>query len=293
MRYQVRHATTLEYAAPVASARFNLRLSPAPCLGQTIGARRLVLSPEPDLRIEKSGPYCVNTTHIGFSRPIRRLDLESSFDVDIAAPNLPGSTPDIAALRAEALAERDISAVSPAPYLFASRIAIMDKDIAEWGSAFLSADQEVLAGARALNSAIHREFAYLPGATDSRTGPHEAFRLRKGVCQDFAHVMISALRANGIPAAYVSGYLRTEPPPGQKRLIGADAMHAWVKVWCGSSARWIGFDPTNDCLVREDHIQIGMGRDYADVAPIDGTFIGSAPQSMKVAVDVLPSEVAC
>jgi transglutaminase-like putative cysteine protease len=99
-------------------------------------------------------------------------------------------------------------------------------------------------------------------------------------------VIIIALRSLGIPTAYVSGYLRTLPPPGRARLIGADAMHAWVNVWCGRALGWIGFDPTNNCRAGTDHIPIGMGRDYADVAPLDGTFIGSAPQSMSTAVDV-------
>ena len=100
--------------------------------------------------------------------------------------------------------------------------------------------------------------------------------------------MIAALCAHGIPTAYASGYLRTVPPPGRPRLIGADAMHAWVNMWCGSEAGWIGIDPTNDCMVSEDHIQIGMGRDYADVSPIEGNFVGSAPQAMRVSVDVQP-----
>ena len=100
--------------------------------------------------------------------------------------------------------------------------------------------------------------------------------------------MIIAARAHGIPAAYVSGYLRTLPPPGQERLVGADAMHAWVNLWCGDELGWIGFDPTNDMLADTDHIFIGMGRDYSDVAPLDGTFRGSSEQTMFFSVDVAP-----
>jgi transglutaminase-like putative cysteine protease len=134
--------------------------------------------------------------------------------------------------------------------------------------------------------AVHREFVYQPGVTTSATSPEEAFASRRGVCQDFAHVMIVALRSQGVPAAYASGYLRTVPPPGKPRLVGADAMHAWVMVWCGRELGWVGFDPTNDCLARGDHILIAMGRDYADVAPIDGTFVGSPVQSLTSSVDV-------
>jgi transglutaminase-like putative cysteine protease len=109
------------------------------------------------------------------------------------------------------------------------------------------------------------------------------------VCQDFAHIMIIAARAHGIPAGYVSGYLRTEPPPGQPRLVGADAMHAWVNLWCGDRLGWIGFDPTNGTVARADHIFIAMGRDFADVSPLDGVVHGGGDQTMTVAVDVVPA----
>jgi transglutaminase-like putative cysteine protease len=145
-----------------------------------------------------------------------------------------------------------------------------------------------MSAAQRLMEAIHREFRYDPKATGAETPPLVAFNQRSGVCQDFAHIMIIAARANGVPAAYVSGYLRTLPPPGQPRLVGADAMHAWVNIWCGDELGWIGFDPTNNILVHEDHIVTAMGRDYADVAPIDGVFHGGVGQTMDVSVDVAP-----
>jgi transglutaminase-like putative cysteine protease len=111
---------------------------------------------------------------------------------------------------------------------------------------------------------------------------------RRGVCQDFAHVMISGLRALGLPAAYVSGYIRTIPPPGQKRLQGADATHAWVSVWCGPGVGWVDLDPTNDMICGDDHIVTARGRDYADVSPLDGVIVASGGQSLSVKVDVEP-----
>jgi transglutaminase-like putative cysteine protease len=137
---------------------------------------------------------------------------------------------------------------------------------------------------------IHSEFDYDDNATVTDTPPSQAFRQRRGVCQDFAHIMIIAARAFGIPAAYVSGYLRTLPPPGQARLVGADAMHAWVNLWCGEEFGWVGFDPTNNLLVEADHIFTAMGRDYSDVAPLDGVFHGASGQLMNVSVDVAPCE---
>jgi transglutaminase-like putative cysteine protease len=115
---------------------------------------------------------------------------------------------------------------------------------------------------------------------------------RRGVCQDFAHLMISGLRGLGLPACYVSGYLRTVPPPGGERLTGADATHAWVKVWAGPALGWIGFDPTNGIMAGEGHVELAIGRDYADVAPVCGVVVASAGHSLSVEVDVVPVEEA-
>jgi len=290
MKYTVRHLTKITYAQPVAHARFNLRLVPwrdwGPDAGQKLGTHRLRVSPEPASWAELAGPYCVNATRIGFEQPLARLELASEFTIEVAPRSEPGEGPMVRQVVDEALLRRDLSALSPAPYLFGSRIAVLDDKIGKWAGQFVDRSAGIVPAASAVMSAIHREFTYAKGATSTSTPPVEAFTQRQGVCQDFAHIMIIALRACGIPAAYVSGYLRTIPPAGAKRLVGADAMHAWVNVWCGEALGWIGFDPTNNRLARESHIQIAAGRDYADVAPIDGTFIGSSPQAMTTSVDV-------
>ncbi|MEL6487473.1 MAG: transglutaminase family protein [Pseudomonadota bacterium] len=286
MRYSVRHVSKLGYAAPVARARFNLRLKPRLRAGQTLVREALRLSPEPSTREDQPGPYWVKTTQVGFDTPLEKLEVTSEFVIDIETPQAPQSGPSIATVQAEALAVADLSDLAPAPYLFASRIATKSPPITQWASPFLPTQGDIIDAVSALMEALHTAFTYAPGATDSRTPPEEAFAARSGVCQDFTHVMIMALRAHGIPAAYVSGYILTRPPQGKEKLVGADAMHAWVDVWCGRLLGWVGFDPTNNCLVSEDHIAIAMGRDYADISPIDGTFIGSAPQSMSSAVDV-------
>ncbi len=184
--------------------------------------------------------------------------------------------------------DRDLSSAGPALYLFDSGIVQIDGEMGEWARPYLSNGGTMLQAAQALTHAIYSQFSYDSDATKTETPPIEAFRKRRGVCQDFAHIMIAALRAHGIPAAYASGYLRTIPPPGKARLVGADAMHAWVNVWCGDQLGWIGFDPTNDLIVRGDHILIAMGRDYADVAPVDGVFHGNEGQTLRVSVDVSP-----
>jgi transglutaminase-like putative cysteine protease len=129
---------------------------------------------------------------------------------------------------------------------------------------------------------------YDPDATTVATPARTAFNLRRGVCQDFAHIMISGLRSLGLPAAYVSGYLRTFPRMGQQRLQGADAMHAWVALWCGDDVGWQGLDPTNAVRTAMDHIPLGFGRDYGDVSPLDGVIVDAGSHSLAVAVDVAP-----
>jgi len=288
MIYRVRHRTRLAYAAPVANAQFNLRLQPATWAGQTLRRYQLTLTPPAVEQHDLSGPYWVVTTSVAIAASFTRLDVLSEFEMAVQPRSAIGAGPSLDAVRAAALAVPDISPLATAPYLFASRIAAMEDEIARWAAPVLNGEGGIVELASALGRAIHQQFTYQPGSTTSATRPIEAFHQRSGVCQDFAHVMIIALRAAGIPAAYASGYLRTRPPPGRPRLVGADAMHAWVNVWCGPDLGWVGFDPTNDCLAGDGHIQIGMGRDYADVAPIDGTFIGSAPQKLTTEVDVEP-----
>lgn len=288
MIYHVNHKSMLSYAAPVFDARMNLRLKPVEWPGQTMSDYQLELDPTPAAVREEVGPYVVNTLALSLAEALTALTITSSFTMQVEARPVPEQTPAIADLRQQALAVQRIDALAPAPYLYASRLAAFDPAIAEWAAPWLASDQPVLEGARMLASAIYREFSYVPGVTSSSTSPVDAFRAREGVCQDFAQVMIVALRSFGIPAAYISGYLRTLPPPGRERLVGADAMHAWTAVWCGEDAGWVGIDPTNDCLAGESHITIAMGRDYADVAPVDGVFVGQSLQRMKVEVDVAP-----
>ena len=141
---------------------------------------------------------------------------------------------------------------------------------------------------RDLGERIHREFRYDSESTEVETSPREAFELKRGVCQDFSHVMIAGLRGIGIPAAYVSGFLRTIPPADAERLEGADAMHAWVRAWCGRQAGWVGYDPTNAVFAGESHIVAAIGRDYQDVAPIAGILRTSGTQRTSHKVDVVP-----
>ncbi len=293
MIYEVRHVTTIQYASIVRLARFNLRLKPAAWPSQILRDYALKIDPAPWAVQDEAGPYVVNRTRLTLREPIARLRIESRFTVEVLAPVMNADTidaPSVAQVRELSLTRPDLSATSPASYLYASPVAITSPEIGSWAKRFFDDNSSVIAAGKALMAEIHREFRYDNKATRWDTPPLEAFRQRHGVCQDFAHIMIVAARAQGIPAAYISGYLRTLPPPGKARLVGADATHAWTALWCGDELGWIGFDPTNNIFAETDHIFTAMGRDYSDVAPLDGVFHGGRGQTMNVAVDVVPLE---
>jgi transglutaminase-like putative cysteine protease len=293
MIYDVRHSNTIHYSGFVHLAQFNVRLRPAPWPGQSVTNYQRFVDPLPWTVQEELAAYVVNEARLTLRDPIVQLRIDSSFTVEVLPPVTDyGSAPSprVAELRALALTRPDLTRASPAAYLFASPIAPPAPEIAGWAQAFITDDTPVIEAGARLMAAIHDEFAYDSGATRANTPPLDAFRARHGVCQDFAHVMIVGARAHGIPAAYVSGYLRTQPPPGMPRLLGADAMHAWAALWCGDALGWVGFDPTNDLFTTTDHIFVAMGRDYGDVAPLDGVFHGGSQQTMFFSVDVAPVE---
>lgn len=291
MIYKVRHLTVVEYTDPVRLARFNLRLKPAHWPGQILYDYRLNVLPNAATVHEDYGPFIVNRSRLKIRDSLKRITIESKFRAEVHAPLADMdqmAVPSVGQVRDQALTRNDLSALSPASYLYPSPIAASSAEIAAWVLPIFDPAESVVKFGRTLMERLYREFNYDDEATGADTPPIEAFRHRRGVCQDFAHIMIITARALGIPAAYVSGYLRTIPPPGKERLVGADAMHAWVSLWCGDALGWVGFDPTNNLVVGTDHIFIAMGRDYSDVAPIDGVFHGGAGQKMKVAVDVEP-----
>lgn len=290
MLYQIRHVTRFDYGEPVAFARNNLRLKPIIWSGQQLEEHALVVAPQGRVFPARAEAGLANVVRLVIGEPAHTLSIESRarVRVDRPIPVPAASDPSLAEVARWARASRDASPAGPAAYLFPSPRIPLDRDIAAWCAADLDSGRGVLDAALALALRIQREFAFDPTATLVDTPPREAFGKRGGVCQDFAQIMISGLRAAGLPAAYVSGYIRTLPPPGQPRLVGADATHAWVLVWAGPDLGWVGVDPTNGIWMAGDHIVVAIGRDYADVAPIDGIVLGSGAQHMHVSVDVEP-----
>ncbi|WP_294257096.1 transglutaminase family protein [uncultured Sphingomonas sp.] len=294
MLYGIRHVTRFDYDQPVAFARCNLRLKPILWSGQRIEEYALSVQPGGRTYPARAEAGLANVVRLLVEHDASSLTIESRarVRVDRQIPIPAASDPTIAQIAAWARDSRDPTPAGPAAYLFPSPLIPLDRAIAGWCAEELRQDRGILEAGIALAQRIQRDFAFDPTATLVDTPPHEAFAKRGGVCQDFAQIMLSGLRAAGLPAAYVSGYLRTLPPPGQPRLVGADATHAWVLLWCGPDLGWVGVDPTNGIWMAEDHIVMAIGRDYADIAPIDGIVLGSGAQAMHVSVDVEPLEVA-
>jgi len=292
VRYRLRHRTTYSYEQEVSFARCVLRLTPRSSATQAVLASAITVTPEPSARLERIGPFGAEIVTVTVDTPHRALVIEatSRIDVHVPPPGDPDASPPWEAVRGRALATADLSPEGPASYLFPTPRTPIVPAITDYARQSFAAGRPIVAALSELNRRIFAEFRYDPGATEVSTPVAQAFEARHGVCQDFAQIMISGLRGLGLPAKYVSGYLRTIPPPGQPRLEGADATHAWVSVWCGDALGWIGFDPTNAILAGDDHLVLAIGRDYADVAPIDGVILASGVQTLKVEVDVIPED---
>jgi transglutaminase-like putative cysteine protease len=290
MIYDVRQTTSYSYASKVAFAHHVLRLTPTNRGRQRVHAAALEIEPRPVERREGRDFFGNHMTWIELNEPHDRLIVTALARIKVDAIEMPAplATPPWEELRASGYASADIGPTAPAHFLFPSRLVSLDLEIRDYARLSFSPGRPVLDGAIDLMRRIKADFVYEIGATSVTTTPPMSFALRRGVCQDFAHIMISGLRGLGLPAAYVSGYLRTVPRGDAPRLEGADAMHAWVKVWCGADAGWYDLDPTNAILADIDHVALAIGRDYSDAAPIDGVVFASGKQRLDVAVSVRP-----
>lgn len=292
MLYDIRLELTYDYDAPVHGGRHLIRVVPITVPGvQRVIASSLSFEPRPQRESSFTDFFGNSATAITFIEPHDRLDVRLTARVQVDDVHPPADlSPSLPGLHQEIARFWSVEPNSPHHFLAASPRVQLVAPITDYVETIIADTPSVMAAATALCMAIHRDFAYDPKATDVETKPAEAFALRKGVCQDFAHVMISGLRGVGIPAGYVSGFLRTNPPKGKPRLEGADAMHAWVRVWCGQHLGWVEFDPTNAMIAGSDHISIGHGRDYADISPIVGVLKTHGSHDTTQSVDVLRVE---
>jgi transglutaminase-like putative cysteine protease len=292
MLYDITVTLDLGFHQPSDHVRNLLRLLPADLPGQQ---RRVTASiraePAPDERGDRTDFFGTTVTEMAWHRPVEGLSLrlEARVDRNATSPRLDLSPP-LARLGRDLAAASPMGPDSPHHFLGASDRVLPLPAMTDYArNAIAEAGAETaLCAMRAIGEALHRDMRFDADATDVDTPTLEAFEARHGVCQDFSHVMIACLRGVGLPAAYVSGYLRTLPPEGMARLEGADAMHAWVQAWCGQDLGWIAFDPTNDMIAAADHIIVGYGRDYSDMAPIRGAHRSSGAQASHMRVDVSP-----
>jgi transglutaminase-like putative cysteine protease len=297
MHLSITHETTYRYSSDVEQAHHVAMLAPVALPKQQVLSHTLDIEPAPATLSESFDEGGFRRTYFEIAQPHRVLHVVARSEVTTAA--LPASQLgklDRIALplsepweqAAEAMRYRaDRSFDSAQMFVQPSPLAPLDASFSTYLSQLASDGTTVYKLASELAQRIHREFKYSPASTEVDTSPVSALQLKRGVCQDFAQVMIACFRSLGLPAKYVSGYLLTQPPPGQPRLIGADASHAWVAVYCPKQG-WLEFDPTNNCLAGESHIVVAYGRDYSDVPPLRGVIRGGGMHELKVAVTVAP-----
>jgi transglutaminase-like putative cysteine protease len=285
--YRVTHATTYVYAQPVATCHNEIRLAPRTTATQTTRRTQLLVEPAPSTLVAEVDYFGNPVTFLTVQEPHQRLTITAMSDVEVGAPTPPdpAATPAWEQVRDHVRAERRPETFAAYELVFGSPHVGLDDAVAAYAAPSFQLGRPVLEAALDLARRIHADFAYEPTATTVATPVAEVLAGRRGVCQDFAHLALACLRAQGIPARYVSGYLETTPPPGQPRLVGADASHAWIGVFCGD-AGWIDVDPTNDLMPSGRHVTLAWGRDYSDVAPLKGVIRGGGAHTMTVAVDV-------
>ena len=286
----VLHVTRYDYDAPVEVAHHSAWLRPRDTDTQQVLHWALQIDPLPESAVQASRDAFGNWRH-GFSHAQvhKVLTVSSSFEVLLAAPKplqaaaSPPWEQVVQALRYRA----GLTQPEAVQFALGSAFAPQAPALADFACDLFTPGRPLLAAAWALMNRVHQRMVYKPLSTDVATDALQALKQGQGVCQDFAHLMIGALRSLGLAARYVSGYLLTHPPPGQPRLVGADASHAWLAVWCPVHG-WVALDPTNDLLVGQDHVTLAWGRDYADVAPLRGVIRGGGSAPPEVAVTVAP-----
>jgi transglutaminase-like putative cysteine protease len=289
MRYQVVHATNYWYSEAVPLCPNDVHLKPRDTARQTCRAHRLAISPRPQ-KLEECQDYFGNPIHFfTIGEGHQELSVSAHSEVELRFDDSVTRERSAPWEQVRAASERvpPGERVDVRQFAFDSPHVTCDAALAEFAGESFAAGREWLEAALDLMGRIHRDFAYDPTATNVSTPLATVLAMRRGVCQDFAHLQIGCLRSLGLPARYVSGYLLTTPPPGQPRLVGADASHAWASAWCEEFG-WVDFDPTNNGLPTLGHVTVAWGRDYSDVCPIKGIFVGGGQHRMNVSVDVTP-----
>jgi transglutaminase-like putative cysteine protease len=290
MNYRIRHRTVYEYAEPVAISHHAARLQPRADGGQDCPEFRLAIEPEPAVRTTRTDYFGNRVCVFSVQQLHRRLEVRSESLVrrEPDLPPEPARTPAWEAVAARWLADGAPDEAEARQFIYDSPQVACAPDLAAYAAASFPPGRPLLEAARDLARRIHADFAYDAEATTISTTVAEVLRARRGVCQDFTHLALGCLRSLGLPARYVSGYLRTHAAEGRPRLVGADASHAWFAVHCPGYG-WVDFDPTNDVMAGYEHLTVAVGRDYQDVSPLSGLLLGGGRHAVRVAVDVEPA----
>jgi transglutaminase-like putative cysteine protease len=287
MRYQVIHETVYSYESPVVLSQQLLHLTPRVLDFQALDEHRVAIQPEPAETSSRSDYFGNPVTQIMLAAPHASLTVRAESKVRIEARAGPAAAGAWETVRERLRGEGVGALLEPMQFLYESPHVECFRDLAVYAEPSYGAGRDAVDAALDLMRRIHADFTFDPKATSVSTPLREVLARRRGVCQDYAHFMIGCLRTLGLPARYVSGYILTAPPPGKPRLVGADASHAWVSVWCGD-AGWLDLDPTNNVLVGDEHITLAWGRDFGDVTPMRGVILGGGEQELEVRVTVTP-----
>ncbi len=284
----VSHTTTYLYREPVSICHTAVHLNPRGSLHQRVISHRLEVSPEPVFSVTRNDYFGNEITVFSIHEPHQTLTISSKSVVELQPEEPPpaGLTPAWEAVRDEVGQQAGEESYQASEFVFRSPFVKLGPDFAAYAAPSFPPGRSVLAASLDLCHRIFSEFRYDPRATTISTPVDEVLKDRGGVCQDFAHLMIACLRSLGLPARYVSGYLRSG-----ENTVGAEASHAWCSVFCPGFG-WLDFDPTNDVIPQSDHVTIAIGRDYSDVSPVKGVAIGGGEQIVNVAVEVLPPRPA-
>jgi len=287
--YDIAHRTEFLYSQPVTISHHLAHFNPRPVAHQICHRWSRAITPAPGVQTESLDYFGNPTSHFTVQDQHQKLTVQAGGRIAVTAPSYAPleESPPWEESPALLFSRQGKDHLGLAEFVFDSPMAAGSRAVHDYALSCFSPGQPVLVAARQLVTKIFEDFQFDGSATTVTTSVDEAFSLRRGVCQDFAHIALSALRSLGIPARYVSGYLLTHPPEGQERLTGADASHAWISVWSPSHG-WVDMDPTNDLIPQNEHITIAWGRDYGDVSPLGGVILGGGQHEVSVSVDVRP-----
>ena len=289
MRYRVVHSTTYTYEEIVSIGHNEVRLEPRGTSTERCLSTELAIEPAPAVRASERDYFGNLTSFFTLQEPHHRMVIVATSELEITPAPSPVSdaSPAWDAHRDGLLGDVSEAGLHAREMTFESPLVPVTSQFAAYARPSFEAGRPIVEAVLDLTRRVHEDFEYRPGATSVTTPVAAVLEQRFGVCQDFAHLEIACLRALGLPARYVSGYIRTRSAPDREQLVGADASHAWLAVWCGA-AGWIGVDPTNDLVVSDRHVTLAWGRDYGDVSPVKGVVLGGGGHTVEVAVDVEP-----